>query len=116
MAMVELTHPVTGGVVQVDEGAVAILQRSGWMRPGQLAPLEPGEDGVVQDPERFTTIYHAGIDQSAVVPITAVDIHRRSGWLLLSEWQEQQAAASAARPQPARKAASRAGANVSEES
>ena len=38
-------------------------------------------------------IYHEGIGQQAVVPAEALPHYRRSGWLLLSEHQENVAAA-----------------------
>jgi hypothetical protein len=37
-------------------------------------------------------IYHPGTDQRATVPEEALPHHRRSGWLLLSEHQENEAA------------------------
>ena len=38
------------------------------------------------------TIYHPGTDARASVPEEAVPHHRRSGWVLLSEHQENEAA------------------------
>ena len=48
-------------------------------------------------------IYHPGTDQRASVPEDAVWHLRQSGWLLLSEHQENEAAREAAESKPAEK-------------
>lgn len=43
----------------------------------------------------MATIYHPITRATISVPDESLPHHRRSGWMLLSEWQEQQAAKAA---------------------